>query len=162
MASGSLVGFHVCMLLASKLTSYIDNLQDVLLQPRECTYRRVSTSAALALWNMPRPFSSPYNGNPIAPGRAEYGPISQSSREGGTPIGKEGPQESFRCRKLRYHKAQFGKWACLRTECGQHSYKGGKLTWQIWRKCRIVQMRELEQEKPQTIVLALMPHSRLG
>ncbi|CAM9789691.1 unnamed protein product [Pylaiella littoralis] len=55
-----------------------------------------------------RPFSSPYNGNPVAPGRAEYGPTSQSGREGGTPTGNEGAQESPRGEVSRSKNATGG------------------------------------------------------
>ncbi|CAM9464894.1 unnamed protein product [Scytosiphon promiscuus] len=40
-----------------------------------------------------RPFSSPYNGNPIAPGRAENGPTNQGSQEGSRPDRQDGSQQ---------------------------------------------------------------------
>lgn len=59
-----------------------------------------------------RPFSSPYNGNPVAPGRAEYGPTSQSGREGGTPTGNEGAQESPRCTWPAHRLPDKCLWKC--------------------------------------------------
>ncbi|CAM9173677.1 unnamed protein product [Ectocarpus sp. 12 AP-2014] len=52
-----------------------------------------------------RPFCSPNNGNPIAPGREEFGPTSQSSREGGAAAGKEGPREPVRGEEPREQNA---------------------------------------------------------
>ncbi|CAM9091506.1 unnamed protein product [Hapterophycus canaliculatus] len=43
-----------------------------------------------------RAFSSPYNGNPIAPGRAEYGHTAQNGREGSKPANQDELQESSR------------------------------------------------------------------